>query len=147
MKRIIVCIVAAVLTGCDWGTEGSEGAQRAALAWADAYFSCDYHAAEQHVTPESAKWLRFAASNTTEGDLQLLQEHDIRIDVEDSYAAGADTLCVVTLQVSHYLAATPLGSDAAIGEDGRFQVFTVLRDGRWLVRMEGLPRSEKQSRD
>ena len=32
-------------------------------------------------------------------------------------------------------------------EDGTIKVLVLKRDGEWKVRMEGLPRSEKQSRD
>ena len=146
MKYLKLLLLTAFQVGCDWGTESNQAVMNIAQSWAEAYFNCDYHDAEQYITTESQKWLRFAASNTTEQDLQLLQAHDVTIETTDDTVCN-DTLHVVTLQVSNYLAPTALGDSVAIASQGVFQVTVVKRDGQWQVRMEGLPRSEKQSRD
>ena len=66
MKHLKMMIGLLLLTGCGEATESDDAARQVAQAWGDAYFNCDYHEAEQYVTEESGKWLRFAASNTTE---------------------------------------------------------------------------------
>jgi len=135
------------MAGCSAGNADDESARETAVTWADAYFNCDYAEASQYVTEESMKWLRLAASNTTENDLALLREENAVVEGAEYFTSATDTLRVVLLRVSHYLAATPLGEDASLGADGRFNVTVVLRNGAWRVRMEGLPRSERQSRD
>ena len=147
MKTMIGVLAAMVMAGCSAGNADDESARETAVTWADAYFNCDYAEASQYVTEESMKWLRLAASNTTENDLALLREQNAVVEGAEYFTSATDTLRVVQLRVSHYLAATPLGEDASLGADGRFNVTVVLRNGAWRVRMEGLPRSEKQSRD
>ena len=115
-------------------------------AFAEAYFNYDFQRAAELVTPESMKWLRFAASNITEQQLQLLQQHEVKVEADMSDYVN-DTMQVVTLKVNNYLAPTPLGGEPTIKEQGTFRITLVKRDNKWKVRMEGLPRNEKQSRD
>ena len=141
----LICVTG-LLMSCQLTPDDESKAQDAVEKWAAAYFSCDFHDAARYCTPESERWLRFAASNTTQHDLDLLSAHPANINVEDCYAAGGDTLYVVRLSIENYLKPTTLGDTTTLA-DGLFDFIAVRRDGQWLVRMEGLPRSEKQSRD
>ena len=107
----------------------------------------EINAYRQYVTEESGKWLRFAASNTTESDLELLQRQQATVDADDYFPVATDTLRVVRLKVENYLSPTALGEASRQEEEGVFEVTVVKRADSWQVRMEGLPRSEKQSRD
>ncbi len=147
MKHLKMMIGLLLLTGCGEATESDNAARQVAQAWGDAYFNCDYHEAEQYVTEESGKWLRFAASNTTESDLELLQRQQATVDADDYFPVATDTLRVVRLKVENYLSPTALGEASRQEEEGVFEVTVVKRADSWQVRMEGLPRSEKQSRD
>ncbi|MBQ3698373.1 MAG: hypothetical protein II886_00525 [Prevotella sp.] len=147
MKHLKVFMAALLLAGCDLGFNGDEAARDAAVAWADAYFNCDFHEAAEYATPESGKWLRFAASNTTEDGLELLRERNAKVEGDDYYPVANDTLRVIKLKVWNPLLPTVPGQEARQAEKGEFLVTVVKRDGSWKVRMEGLPRSEKQSRD
>ena len=69
------------------------------------------------------------------------------VSAADYFTIANDTLRVVTLTVRDFLKATAVGATAELQQEGRFLVTVVKRDGEWKVRMEGLPRSEKQSRD
>lgn len=143
-------LVALLLTGCSLlNTKGD--AYETASAWAEAYFNCDYKTALEYVTPDSEKWLRFAASNTTEDDIQLMNSQNAEISIVDMTTAPSintdEELCIITLNVSHYLSPTSLGEKPRQEQDGMFLVTLVKKDSKWLVRMADLPRSEKQSRD
>ena len=146
MKRLRLLFMAALLAGCGLVDDGNRAAREVALEWADAYFNCDFHQAEEYITPEGGKWLRFAASNITEQQLQLLQQHEVKVEADMSDYVN-DTMQVVTLKVNNYLAPTPLGEEPTIKEQGTFRITLVKRDNKWKVRMEGLPRNEKQSHD
>ena len=122
MRQLLFFLTAITMASCNAGFEGDDAALKVATDWADAYFNCDFHEAATFATPESDKWLRFAASNTTEQDLQTL---------EGKATATADDYF----------------SPAQIQEEGTFLITVVKRDGKWKVRMEDLPQSEKQSRD
>lgn len=134
------------MASCNIGQEGDDVALNVATDWADAYFNCDFHEAASYATAESERWLRFAASNTTEQDLQTVKG-GATADADDYFTAANDTLRVVTLHVRDFLKPVAVGEPAQLQEEGTFLVTVVKRDGKWKVRMEGLPRSEKQSRD
>ena len=137
------------MSSCDFTSDHDQESIEAAVCWAEAYFNYDFHKAEEYATPESGRWLKFAASNTTEHDLQLVQQNEngATVEVEDFFPEANDTLRVVSLKVSNYVSSTLPAESAQLVDEGVFNITTVLRDGKWLVKMEGLPQSEKQSRD
>lgn len=146
MRQLFLLLSAVMMTGCTLGFEGDNAALDVATDWAEAYFNCDYHEAADYATAESERWLRFAASNTTEQDLQTIQGK-ATATADDYFTVANDTLRIVTLHVKNFLKPAAAGSTAQLQEDGTFLVTVVKRNGKWKVRMEGLPRSEKQSRD
>ena len=122
---------------------GDQQARNAAEDWADAYFNCDFKDAKEYVTEESQKWLQFAASNTTEQDLKLLQEAGgAQITVSEDFEEANDTMRLVTLTVNNCLTAK-----SALSQEATFKVRVVKREAGWQVRMEGLPQNGMQSRD
>ena len=145
--RLFLFLLTAVMTvSCNTGFDGDSEALNTATDWAEAYFNCDFKDAATNATAESNKWLRFAASNTTEEDLKLVNG-GATVSAADYFTIANDTLRVVTLTVRNFLKTTAVGAPAELQQEGRFLVTIVKRDGDWKVRMEGLPRSEKQSRD
>jgi hypothetical protein len=149
MKVFFLICTAFLLGGCSLTNGHDREAAEAAVGWAEAYFNYDFHKAEEYTTPESGKWLKFAASNTTEHDLQLVQQNEngATAEVEDFFPEANDTLRMVLLKVNNFVSSTLPATSAQLVDEGLFQVTTVLRDGKWQVRMAGLPRSERQSRD
>jgi hypothetical protein len=147
MKKLLLMGIIAVLTGCSLTHTDDDAATDAAEQWAWAFFNCDFHEASQYCTPESNQWLRFAASNITEEDLKRLQEKELEVTPTDYFPEANDTMRVVELKVKNFLKPTAVGTPSTIQEEGCFHVCVVNRDGKWLVRMAGLPRSEKQSLD
>ena len=148
MKLLLLFATAIMMAGCSMEMNDDHEAKNNAQDWADAYFNCDYKDAQEYVTTESQKWLKFAASNTTEQDLKLLQgAGGARVTVGEAFDEANDTMRLVTLTVSNYLKPVALGEPPVLEQEGTIKVKVVKRDGEWQVRMEGLPRSEKQSRD
>ena len=138
---------AILLAGCDGGMDGDQQARNAAEDWADAYFNCDFKDASEYVTPESRKWLQYAASNTTAEELKRLQDAGgAKVTASEGFDEANDTMRLVTLNVTNSLKPNGQGT-AEISKDAIFKVEVVKRDAGWQVRMVGLPRSEKQSRD
>ena len=146
MRQLFFLLTALTMASCNAGFEGDDAALDVASKWADAYFNYDFHEAATYSTPESDKWLLFAASNTTEQDLQVLQGN-ATATADDYFTVANDTLRVVTLHVRNFLKPAVVGATPQLQEEGTFLVTVVKRDGKWKVRMEDLPRSEKQSRD
>ena len=146
MKQLLLFSVVILMVACELGMDGDQQARQVAGNWADAYFNCDFKDASGYVTPESQKWLQYAASNTTEEELKMLKNAGgARVSVDDSFDEANDTMRLVTLNVTNVL--TTQQQKPVIAEEGTFKVMVVKRDGEWQVRMAGLLQSGKQSRD
>lgn len=150
MKQLLLLLMLAVLaTGCHRLNPDDESqADEVLTAWAEAYFNCRYKEALRYVTPESERWLRFAASNMTEADVTLLnaQQQEATV-VRSRYDSNSDSTAVAHIVVSNYLQATAIGQQGRMASRGEFDIPLVKRNKQWYVRMEGLPRSGRQSRD
>ena len=147
MKQLLLFMTAILLAGCDGGMDGDQQARESAGDWADAYFNCDYKDASGYVTPESQKWLQYAASNTTAEELKVLKDAGgAQVAVEELFDEANDTMRLVTLYVTNSLKPSVQGK-AELVKDGTFKVMVVKREVGWQVRMAGLPRNEKQNRD
>ena len=147
MKKLLILAMVLSLTACNLTNREDTLATDVAVQWGEAFFNCNYHAAQALSTPESRRWLQFAASNTTQQDLDLLKQHAAEVEATDYFPAANDTLRVVQLVVRNSLSpavndGAPLQVDEAL-----FSVTVVKRNDQWLVRMASLPRSERQSRD
>ena len=106
MKKLLIIAMTLSLAACDIIQRDSDKATDVAVQWGEAFFNCDYHAAEALCTPESRRWLQFAASNTTQQDLDLLKQQVAEVEATDYFPIANDTLRVVELLVSHYLSPT-----------------------------------------
>ena len=146
MKKLLIWALALSLTACSMLRDDDQ-ATAVAVEWGEAFFNCDYHAAEALCTPESRRWLQFAASNTTQHDLDMLRQQAAQVEATEFFPEASDTLRVVELVVRNSVSPTIHGGEPAQVEEALFHVTVVKRNGSWQVRMASLPRSEKQSRD
>lgn len=144
----------ALCTACTGGSITEKGQiEEQCDSFANYYFNWHFDKAMHFVTPESEKWLRFAASNVTEDDVAQLRakDADATIEIEDVDLDDDDSTAHVTVKVVHFLQMDSIGQAAHLTEEGSFRL-TLSKtqdeeDGTWKVRMEGLPRSGKKSHD
>lgn len=137
-----------LFTSCFDNEEGSDVVDDAATCWADAYFNYDLKTAQRYVTPESRDWLSFLASNMTEADVEILRQQDEEAVVQlVSCEQVDDSTWMATLTVSNFMMIDSLGQTGHMVGEAEFSVPVVQRNKRTFVRMEGLPRSGRQSRD
>ena len=136
---------------CDRMTHpsSSSDAESVAEQFCVSYFSLHYAEAMTYCTDDSKKWLRFAASNIHESDLETLRadEDGVSVSVIDMQTSPADSTGSATVRVRNYLSADLIDGPATMVEEGFFHIDLVKQSGQWTVRMAGLPRSERQSRD
>ena len=147
MKKFLTIAIILTTTACSMVQRDDSEATAVATEWGEAFFNCDYHAAEALSTAESRRWLQFAASNTTQQDLDLLKQHAAEVEATDYFPAANDTLRVVQLVVRNSLSPAVNGGAPLQVDEALFSVTVVKRNNQWLVRMASLPRSERQSRD
>ena len=67
--------------------------------------------------------------------------------VQSRQIAEGDTVGTVDIRVSNYVQLGAIGKENKVINEGTFSIRVVKRDGKWQVRMEALPRNERQSRD
>ena len=150
MRRFFLLLTAAaVLTSCsDNMSSQQEKAGRAATAFAEAYFNYDFTRAVELTTPETSKWIRFAASSISQENVDMLntRSEGAVVTLSDCQVLN-DTICEVLLEVDNYLAADSIGHSGVFRHNGEYLLTVVLRNGQWQVRMAGLLRNGKHSRD
>lgn len=148
-KKFILSITAisSILCACsERGGEEDDVIISTVNGFAIAYFNYDFQEALSYVTPESVKWLRFAASNVLDSEVEILKTqrerttHDVG---EITYTS--DTTAVVECKVCNVLVRDTFGCPGRIVNETSFSLNVVKYNGQWRVRMEDLPRSEKQS--
>ena len=108
-----------------------------------------FEKALRYCTPESEKWLRFAASNVHQADVDSLRAkyEDAQIELGDIEWQDNDSLASIEITVSDFLQMDTIGKVARLTEKANFCLPMVKKDGRWMVRMGSPLRSETQSRD
>ena len=146
MKYYLLFALAFLLNSCQLtDANSSEAVDKPLLAWAEAYFGFDYKEALDYMTPESEKWIRFAASNITEKDVSYINEHnqEAKVEIVDRYMMAGDTTCSARIRVSDFVQLGFIGEDSKVIDQAEYQVTLVNRDGKWLVRMEGPLQSGK----
>ena len=143
--KYLLTFLSFLLVGCQLFDEGTpDAAENTVTSWADAYFNFHYQDALEYTTPESGKWIRFAASNITEQDVAFIKNQDKNAQVEiiDRHMMAGDSTCSARIRVSNYVELGSFGQENKQVDNAEFQVILVHRDGKWLVKMEGLPRNE-----
>ena len=116
--------------------------------FAEAYFNYEFETAREFVASESEKWLRFAASNVLQDDIDLLNARQAPATVSvESCERVNDSTVLATVKVNNFMKKDSIGQAGTIVDEALFKFLLVNREGKYYVRMEGLPRSERQSHD
>lgn len=113
------------------------------------YYNWHFEQALRYCTPESEKWLRYAAGNVHEADVELLRnrEEDAQVELGDILYDDNDSIATIETKVYNYLQMDSIGKAAHLIPESTFRLTMVKRSGKWLIRMESPLRSEKQSHD
>ena len=111
---------------------GHDSPQAVAESFLEAYLDCRFDEAAKMASPEVGTMLHWRASQLTQAELELLNEHPVAdVTVED--AEEADGEWVVTLRAIDALLMDSIGQPAHVG-DARYRVVLVRAEGkRWRV--------------
>lgn len=149
MKIQIIAFMALILTcSCASEDDNIKDIQNVADDFATSYFNYDFKKSRKYCTEESDKWIRFAASNVDKKDIETL-----RAQAEGaSHSIGEiivinDTSATACITVHNVLVIDTIGVPGHIENNAEYVIPLVNRNGKWLVKMEGLPQNEKRSHD
>ncbi len=129
------------LTGCQ-PHEGSEDQLKAdADSFATYYYNWHFPKAIKYCTPESERWLRFAASNVHEADITQLQQkaEDATIEIKELDFADNETSAVVTLLIHNFLQMDTIGQEAHLVEQTSISLPMEIHQGIWKVKLDKCP--------
>ncbi|MBR5656956.1 MAG: hypothetical protein IKW98_09815 [Prevotella sp.] len=115
-------------------------------SFAYTYFNWQFHKAINYVTPESEKWIRYAASQVHKADLKIIneQEEKAQIEIEEIEHLN-DTLARIRLNVHNYMRMDTIGNAGRMIDNARFTLFARYQtEGKkWMIHLTDLPRHEK----
>ena len=139
----VACMTASIfsLSGCE-PHEGSEDQLKADVdSFANNYFNWHFQKAVKYCTQESERWLRYAASNVNETDVELLRQkpEDASIEITDIDFGDDETSATVTLTVHNFLQMDSIGQDPQPIEQADFQLPMCMEKGLWKIKLEKLP--------
>ncbi len=109
-------------------------------SFATYYYNWHFEKAVKFCTPESEKWLRYAASNVKQADIDLLHNkpEDAAVSIENiDYPDEKNA--IVSISVSNFLQMDTIGKVAHIKESTTIQLPMTLHDGKWKVALSKLP--------
>lgn len=144
--KAIILASATMLASCgDMSSKASEEVKQEVNDFANAYFNYDLKTALEHCTPESKKWIEFFASNVHETDLDQIRRLDegTKVEVTGYDFDDNDSTGTATVVVTNYLQ-LGIGEPSEIVDKAIFKLPLVLRNGKWTIKMEGLPRNGKR---
>jgi hypothetical protein len=153
MKKIIVPFiiigVTTLIASCHTTVSEDERIGERVDSFATYYFNWQYDKAAEYCTPPSIKWLEFAASQVREGDVEQLKakESQLTTEIISIDYSPDEQQARVKQRVSNYMEARGFGEPPAKCEEGIYEWTLVKEKRAWLIRMEALPRNEKQNHD
>ena len=144
---LIVMVLALAATACANHKEAPPTTLEERVdSFANAYFNWQFHKAINHVTPESEKWMRYAASQVHTADLKLInaQEEKARVEIEDIELID-DTMAKAKIAVYNYMRMDTIGNAGRMIDEARFTLTAKCRTEKkkWMIELNGLPRHEK----
>jgi len=118
-----------------------------AVQFADSYFNYKFAEALKQCSSESEKWVRFAASNVSDDDINILNAREKPAEAEAVESRFVnDTIGTVSLKVHNYLSSDSIGVRGKIVSTAYFQLDMKKTEGRWRVVLSSLPHRLKQGK-
>ena len=152
LKYLIAVGAIIMVAGCESASRFrmESKARTAADSFATYYFNWQFDKAARFATDSSKIWLRYAASQVHEADIELLREkEDAAVEIDEIVIDDEET-ATAHITVRDFVRMDTIGTEGHLVEKASF-VLQMERKaeerGNWKIRMEGLPQSEKRNRD
>lgn len=115
-------------------------------SFARKYYNWQFRDALPYCTPESEKWLRYASSNVHQADIDILKnkKDETSYEIKDISYSDGDTTALIHIRVFNFLQMDTIGTRSRIIPSAVFLLKAVFHH-EWKIKMEDLPRNEKQN--
>ena len=148
-KALVTLLMPLVALSCgDKRSAEDEIAGQCVGKFAEAYFNYNLPEALKYCTADSRKWIRFAASNISDSELDTLRARTDRAKVEimEIKRDGNNNGGTAVVKVSDFMSYGEIGRPHTIVPQAWCELAFVVEDGKCLVRMEGLPQNGMSGR-
>ena len=142
LNRGVVVILCCLLGYASCSRNDRESQLREVVeGFSTAYFNWQFRRAVPYCTNESVIWLRYAASQVHQEDVDILhaQEFGASHDIDDIWLEGDSAM--VTVEVRNYLRMDTIGREGRMISEAAFRLPAVFRNGKWKVCLSGMPRA------
>lgn len=149
MYRLVLRCAAALVFLTMVGSCGNRTNNEQAAACADSfainYFNWNFNGAARFCTPESVRWLQFAASQVTLADIDTLRvkAHGADVEITDMTMNSDESQADISLTVTDFMTPAAIGHGAEAMARQTFKLAAVRVGDGWKIKMEDLPRSER----
>ncbi len=108
------------------------------------YFNWRFQQAVPYCTDDSKPWLRYAAAQVHQADIDILKAMDQGAEVERGNIAYKDSGDTATVEVAvrNFLQMDTIGNAGQLVDEARFLVPLVRQEGQWKVRLSGVLRQQ-----
>lgn len=137
------------LTGCQAHEGNEEQLENDLDSFATYYYNWQFPKAVKFCTACSEPWLKYAASNVHEADVELLRNkaEDATVEINDIDFGDDEVSAIADITVRNFLQMDSIGKEAHLVEEADFLLPMCMENGVWKVRMASLPQSGKKNHD
>ena len=158
VRKTISCMAIAVaailasaytLTGCQSHQGDEDQLENDIDSFATYYFNWQFPKTLKYCTQSSEPWLRYAASNVHQADVDLLRTkaEDATVEINDIDFGDDEVSAIADITVRNFLQMDSIGEEAHLVEQADFLLPMCMENGVWKVRMASLPQSGKKNHD
>ena len=139
-----------VASSCEFHAGSSRQLKKQVDSFAVYYFNWQFHKAVRFVTPESEKWMSYAASQVHQADIDLLQQKELPATCEIQEITYNDTLfsAIAHVTIRNYLRMDTIGKEASVIDVANFDIPLSYhsQSDKWIVNINELPRPLKNQK-
>ncbi|MBQ1801366.1 MAG: hypothetical protein II011_11510 [Prevotella sp.] len=136
-----------LLVACDFHAGSSRQLKKEVDSFAVYYFNWQFHHAVRFVTPESEKWMHYAASQVHQADIDLLQSKELpaSCEINEIVYSEDDKTAIAHVTIQNYLRMDTIGKAATIVNTAQFDIPLIYQSetDKWIVEVNELLRPVK----
>ncbi|MBQ5510193.1 MAG: hypothetical protein IIT94_03490 [Prevotella sp.] len=133
-----------LLVACDFHAGSSRQLKKEVDSFAVYYFNWQFHHAVRFVTPESEKWMHYAASQVHQADIDLLQSKELpaSCEINEVVYSEDDKTAIAHVTIQNYLRMDTIGKAATIVNTAQFDIPLIYQPetDKWIVEVNELLR-------
>lgn len=113
-----------VLCSCESHAGSARQLKKEVDSFSVYYFNWQFHQARRFVTPSSEKWLRYAASQVHQADIELLQQKELpaTCEINEVVYSDDDRSAIAHVTIRNYLRMDTIGKAASVVDAANFDI-------------------------